>query len=161
MSDTGSYIIIIIIIMYNVYTRSNKCKKYVWNNTPASSFLCIRDKHCQISKIFFVFLFCFFFKRPKRTTYFLNCKCPCFRSAGPCSPRRTCCETEKKKKPTTTFEPTFSTQKKKNKSINLLADEFSNGFVIFASAAVETKRIDGTGQSDQRPQRRSRRRRRS
>ena len=50
---------------------------------------------------------------------------------------------------------------KKNKSINLLADEFSNGFVIFASASVETKRIDGTGQSDQRPQRRSRRRRRS
>lgn len=43
----------------------------------------------DIYKNIFVFYLVCFFKRPKRTTYFLNCKCPCFRSAGPCSPRRT------------------------------------------------------------------------
>ena len=40
------------------------------------------------------------------------------------------------------------------KGIGLLADEFAYGLVVFASAAVEAERVDGAGQSDQRPQRR-------
>lgn len=111
-----------------------------------------------------------FFKRPRRTTYFLNCKCPCFRSAGPCSPRRTCVKTKretrwakkkKKKQNKNAIDFVFllfwiggqgdDTLENQIKTDNLLADEFSDGLVVFAGSTVETERVDRARQCDQRP----------